>query len=249
MPQVELLYDSNCPNVTGARENLVRAFAMVGLAANWKEWERSNPNAPDYARRFGSPAILINGQDVGGTPGENAPSCRLYWTRAGCSCGIPPVELIVEALTNGTSRSRGAGLSNFKSHLPQVSAILFSLLPNLACPACWPAYTGIISAFGLGFLGRSEYLLPLTAGFLAVALSGIWYRAEARRGYRPLLLGGLGSGSLLIGKFWIETGPLFYGGLLALIIASIWNAWPPASTAYGVKALRRDAVNSKVLED
>jgi hypothetical protein len=107
-----------------------------------------------------------------------------------------------------------------------VPAILFAALPNLACPGCWPAYAGSLSAFGLGFLVRSEYLLPLTAAFLAIALAGLWYRAETRRGYPPLCLGVLGAAALLIGKFWIQSGPLFFAGLLTLIGASVWNAWP-----------------------
>jgi hypothetical protein len=226
MLNVELIYDSDCPNVTGARENLARAFAKAGIAAKWKEWERSNPDAPGYARRFGSPAILVNGQDVGGMVGGLASACRLYWTSEGPSSGTPPVDLIAAALTVGSSGSSGSGLRRHKYHLAVVPAILLALLPNLTCPACWPAYAGSLSAFGLGFLARSEYLMPLTSAFLAIALAGLWHRAEARRGYLPFYLGFLASGTLLIGKFWIESDPLFYAGLFTLVGASLWNAWP-----------------------
>lgn len=226
MISVELIYDSDCPNVIGTRGNLVRAFAKAGLPAKWKEWGRANPDTPDYARQFGSPAILINGRDIGGLRGESAPSCRLYRTGAVSSSGTPPVELIAQALTRGIAESNVVGLSRFKTQLPVIPAILFALLPKLACPACWPAYAGLLSAFGMGFLVRTEYLLPATAAFLAIAFAGLWYRAEARRGLRPLCLGVLGGTALLIGKFWIESGPLFYAGLLTLVGASLWNTWP-----------------------
>jgi len=45
-----------------------------------------------------------------------------------------------------------------------------SLLPTLACPLCWPAYAGLLSSLGLGFLISTKYLFPLTVVFLAVAL-------------------------------------------------------------------------------
>lgn len=41
-----------------------------------------------------------------------------------------------------------------------------SFLPKLACPACWPAYAGLLSSVGLGFLIKTAYLLSLTIGFL-----------------------------------------------------------------------------------
>src|SRR5258708_12119466 len=44
-----------------------------------------------------------------------------------------------------------------------------SLLPILACLLCWPAYAALLSSLGLGFLGNSAYLLPLTGALLALA--------------------------------------------------------------------------------
>jgi len=105
MPKVELIYDSDCPNAAPTRENLVRAFAQAGVPANWREWERSDPATPERARRFGSPAILVNGRDLERVKGESAPSCRLYQTAGGSSSGIPSVELIAKALTDGISVS------------------------------------------------------------------------------------------------------------------------------------------------
>jgi|GEM_PF-2330127 len=36
--------------------------------------------------------------------------------------------------------------------------------PQGRCPACWPAYAGVLSALGLGFLLESAYLLPMVMG-------------------------------------------------------------------------------------
>ena len=70
--------------------------------------------------------------------------------------------------------------------LPGVGA---SLLPKVACPLCWPAYAGLLSSVGLGFLISAAYLLPLTAGFLLLALAAMAFRASNRHGYSPFLLG------------------------------------------------------------
>jgi hypothetical protein len=64
-----------------------------------------------------------------------------------------------------------------------------SLLPKLACPACLPAYAGVLFSVGLGFLIGTAYLLPLTIAFLLLALVVMAFRARVRRGYRPLLVG------------------------------------------------------------
>jgi hypothetical protein len=74
-----------------------------------------------------------------------------------------------------------------------------SILPKLACPACWPADAGLLTSIGLGFLISAVYLLPLTAAFLLLALGAMLFMAKARRGYGPFLLGVLGGiGVLLI---------------------------------------------------
>jgi len=107
--------------------------------------------------------------------------------------------------------------------LPGVGA---SMLPKLACPACWPAYAGLLSSIGLGFLVSTVYLLPLTAGFLFLALGALAFGARKRRGYRPFLLGLCAAGGILLGKFVWESNPTMHSAVGLLVVASLWNAWP-----------------------
>ena len=104
--------------------------------------------------------------------------------------------------------------------------IAFSLLPKLACPACWPAYAGLLSTLGLSFLLSTSYLLPLTGVFLLIAVAALAYRASTRRGYLPAVFGTLAAGVILVGKFQFESNLLMYAGLALLVLASIWNNWP-----------------------
>lgn len=102
-----------------------------------------------------------------------------------------------------------------------------SLLPKVVCPACWPAYAGLLSSLGLGFIPLSTtYLLPLTAVFLIVAVAALGFRARQRRGFVPMLLGVLASAVVLYGKFSLESNLVLYAGLALLIAASVWNTWP-----------------------
>lgn len=107
-----------------------------------------------------------------------------------------------------------------------------SVLPKLACPACWPAYAGLLTSIGLGFLISVRYLLPLTVTFLVLALSAMLFRARERRGYGPFLLAVLAASGVLLGKFAWDSRATVYGAIGLLVVASLWNTGP-----------RRDASN------
>src|SRR6266851_6773400 len=118
----------------------------------------------------------------------------------------------------------------WKQALLALPGLGLSMLPKLACPACWPADAGLLSSVGLGFLISKVYLLPLTDVFLALALGALAFRASKRRGYGPFLLGLLAAIGVLSGKFVWESDPTMYGSVGLLVIASLWNAWPSHHT-------------------
>jgi len=116
--------------------------------------------------------------------------------------------------------------SRLKQGLLALPSVGFSMLPKLACPACWPAYAGLLSSVGLGFLVSTAYLLPLTAAFLFLAVAALVFRANKRRGYGPFVLGLVAGSAVLLGKFAWESKLTMYSALGLLIVASLWNAWP-----------------------
>ena len=75
-----------------------------------------------------------------------------------------------------------------------VPGISVALLPKLACPLCWPVYSGIVSSVGLGFLISTKYLLPLTIALLILTLGALAHHARQRRMYGPFVLGIVGAG-------------------------------------------------------
>jgi hypothetical protein len=184
---------------------------------------------PEHARGYASPTILVDGRDVEGAQTiDGTASCRIYATSDGL-VGTPSLQKIVGALDGGQRPAiglPGKGRGRWQSSAAMLPAIGMSLLPKLACPACWPAYAGLMSSVGLGFLVDTTYLLPLTSLFLAVAVGALAFRAQRRRGFRPFVLGLIAASTVLVGKFALDSDAAMYGGLATLVGASLWNAWP-----------------------
>ena len=238
-PRVELVYDLDCPNVTSARTQLLQAFVHAGIPASWVEWDRKAPESPEHVTAYGSPTILVDGKDVAGTkPGAKADSCRLYAIGLNGVGGSPPVGQIATALKSGQGAGTSGGgeirkISGWRGLAASVVGGGAALLPVGVCPACWPAYAGLLSSLGLGFLLETAYLLPVVAGMLGLALLSLAYRAKSRHGYGPFWVGVLAAGIALVGKFALSSNLTLYLGLALLVAASIWNAWRRKAASTG----------------
>jgi len=107
-PHIELIYDPTCPNVERARSAIREALAAIGAPIVWREWNCTDESTPPARRSFGSPSVLVNGQDVGCSSGSMAQAdanfCRIYRDDSGCICGAPSAELILNVMeTSKTS--------------------------------------------------------------------------------------------------------------------------------------------------
>jgi len=124
---------------------------------------------------------------------------------------------------NLIASSAGEQRHSWRRLLAAAPGVGASLLPKLACPACWPAYAGLLSALGLGFLIPSTHLLALTAVFLVIAVGALaWSTWRAHTNLAPLALGVAGAGAILWGKFWMDSEPLLYVGVGLLVAGSLW---------------------------
>lgn len=226
-PQVELIYDSDCPNVADARILLSRALSEAELSPIWKEFDRLAPDSPPYVKDYGSPTILVNGYDVAENAGNSAACCRLYSHPQGAS-GVPQLEQVVAALKHPEPKVEAGKFRwpHFVATLPSLAA----LLPVLQCPACWPAYAGFLTALGLGFLFQATYLLPIITILLLLALFALGCQANTRHGYLPLALGLVSVGVIIVGKFLLNSNLAIYLGMTLLFVASAWNAFPRKGT-------------------
>ena len=104
-----------------------------------------------------------------------------------------------------------------------IPAAALAALP--LCPACYPAYAGILSALGLTALSDTTVQTGLTVLFLSAALGALLYKAKSRRGYGPLALGTAASVALSISKFVMGSDPITYAAVGVLVLAGLWNVW------------------------
>ncbi len=99
IPTVELIFDSACPHVEAAREQVRQALAQTGQRAVWVEWDRAAPDAPAYARLYALPSVLVAGRDVAGdSPLDAGPGCRIYRDARGTPLAAPTTQMILTAL-------------------------------------------------------------------------------------------------------------------------------------------------------
>ncbi|HHH27760.1 MAG TPA: MerC domain-containing protein [Polyangiaceae bacterium] len=225
--EVELIWQRDCPSVAVARQNLMRAFSIAGVPARWREWCVDEESCPEHARALGSPSVLVDGVDVAAHPVDHGRSCRLDHAADGALLPAPSADVIAAALRSlDQLPPSGGDRLSWRRVAAAAPALGVALLPKIACPACWPAYAGVLSSLGVSFLIDARYLFALTVAFLALALSFLGFRAPRRRGYGPLALGLIASTLLLIGKFCFESDPAMFSGVGILMIASLWNSWP-----------------------
>ncbi len=110
-----------------------------------------------------------------------------------------------------------------------IPAAAFAALP--LCPACYPAYAGILSGLGLTALSSTTVQTVLTRRFLSAALGALLYKAKSRRGYGPLALGTAASIALSFAKFVMGSDPITYAAVGVLVLAGLWNVWPRPDAA------------------
>ena len=124
-------------------------------------------------------------------------------------------------MTTANDRSRGG----WTGSLAPVPGILLALLPRGTCPACLAAYSGLLSALGVGALYQARLVAPLTLAFLGVGLVGIGWsgRSHGRRG--PFIATLAGSAGVVAGRFLWDVRLLVYLAVVLLVAASVWNLW------------------------
>ena len=91
-PRIELVYFEGCPNASQARENLKEAVEASNEDLTWSQWDLMEESTPADYRRFGSPTVLVDGEDVTGeNVGTAAMACR--------ADGVPSVATIIARIS------------------------------------------------------------------------------------------------------------------------------------------------------
>ena len=73
-------------------------------------------------------------------------------------------------------------------------------------------------------------MFRITMAALLLSVIFLAYKAKQRRGYLPFWTGLAASLFIITGKYLFDIQFLFYGGVILLIAASLWNSWPKKKT-------------------
>lgn len=167
MARVELLYFPDCPNVPAAREQLKHAFEAMDEPPAWNEIDVSARDAPEYARGFGSPTVLVDRRDVAGAQPSDGSSCRIY--AESDTRGVPPLEVIVSALLAPTRTSSNEEVTimneQTKDDVRAVVRDQYGKVAREAAPSCAPGCCG-------GFTPDASLKLGYSAEDLAAVPEG-----------------------------------------------------------------------------
>jgi mercuric ion transport protein len=226
MDKVELVYTKDCPNIEAARKALLKAFTKAKLTPHWHEWDTNNPDAPDHVHGYGSPTIFINEADITDSePSGTGNSCRIYPDSEHERQRAPSVQQIFTALVKNKplEDANSSMKDSIRYNFAIVPSVFIAVLPKLTCPACWPAYTAILSSMGIGFVNYTPYLFPFTIIFLVVAIIALYYQARIQKQYMSFIIGLVSSLVIMAGKFFLDNNLVMYFGLAMLMAASLWN--------------------------
>ena len=104
--KIQLLSFPGCPHVSESRQRLHRVLASLGVVGHIEEVDLTATQTPDHVRGWGSPTVLVDGEDIAERPAAAPGSCRLYTDADGKLRGSPPEELIRAAIERA-ARCRG----------------------------------------------------------------------------------------------------------------------------------------------
>lgn len=219
---IDFVYSRDCPHVGAARSNLLRALNDAGMAPRWREWLSDGADTPDDLRGLASPSIVVDGTVVDGPLPAEAACCRVYRDATGSVSSAPATTAIIAALG---SNDRARPMPRTMSVMAAMPAVGAALVPKLTCAVCWPAYSGLLAALGIGFVDYTSWLLPIAVVSLILFLASLVAASRRSGTWSPLLLGLLGAFALLGGEFALGDPALTYAGAAGLVAATALSMW------------------------
>lgn len=154
-------------NLAAPRDALRDALAAERLELQVEEIDVEAPDAPEWARGWGSPTILIDRTDLTGATRSTGASCRLY------QGGTPGVEEIRARI--GAAR-RAPAATGVRVALPMLGAITAALAASACCLV--PA---VLAVVGLSGAGGGAALAPYRVCFLTATAAALGARSVPSR--------------------------------------------------------------------
>ncbi len=102
-----------------------------------------------------------------------------------------------------------------------------AVLPK--CPLCFMAYAGVIGMFGIDPFLYRLWILPFTSALAVFTLVVLFFQARRNSRYPAFCVSLFAIAALLLGKFYLNSDPVFYAALFLLLVSAIWVSVPKRS--------------------
>jgi hypothetical protein len=207
MNKLKLIYFGTCPNAKRARAHLILSEQP------FEEINQDKLAHGELMRSYSSPSILL---------GETLLFGSVVGDGGGCTLEIPSSEEII-------SRIKEVSPSSLKHpNIFASSGSLGSILTIILCPVCKPALAAFLGTLGLGFFNQTGVMQSILILFLIVSIGGFFLSyLKIHNNIMPFLISLMMAISIYLGRYVYfgstENNILTYGGIIGLILISIWN--------------------------
>ncbi len=193
LPRVQLLSSRDCPNAEPTRHRLREALASEGLPPIFEEVYLDEESTPVSLRKWGSPTVLVDDEDLAGGPGVSGAACRIY---AGTFlAGVPPETLIRAAIQRAMVVRSSARIDMLRSRLglwlwglSAIAIVVGSFLGRFGHLAFWVLAAAATALVTVGVL-RVQFgtvlsltVVVLVASFVPEVLTRRKYFAAQKSG-------------------------------------------------------------------
>jgi len=207
LAEIKFIYFEGCPNADKVRT------ALKYINIDFDEINQADLSESNIFKNYSSPTILRGNHVIFG--------CETEQGNGGCSLEVPGIDKLRNKLGTVVNSSKRSGF------LPETGSFGAALTVGL-CPVCIPAIGAFLASIGLGFLVQESVLRPVLVIFLVVAISGLLWSFLKEHGKVWPLIGGILMGvTLYVGRYVyfgaVINQILMYGGIIGIIVASIWN--------------------------
>ena len=103
--KIQLITFSGCPHASAASTTLEGVLASLGIRERVEAVDTLSPATSETLRHWGSPTILLDGEDIAGASFPTGPGCRLYRDADGRMQGWPPETLLLAVFRRAMSGS------------------------------------------------------------------------------------------------------------------------------------------------
>lgn len=214
MNNVKFIYFDSCPKAKNVRS----ALLLAGVYDFEVIVQDQLPSGDPY-HKFSSPSVLAGDELIYGIRTEEGSA----------SCTFDSINFTEEKkLVARFEKLKNASYpADTKRNFTSFFGTGLSALLVLKCPACIPGAVAFFSAIGLGFIITPTVLKSVLISMLLLTLSGLLYSyLKSHKSIYPLILGGIFSIALYIGRFHYIGSinqPITYVAVAGLIATSLWD--------------------------